>query len=172
MIEHRAMTSGAPPIRGRRVVDWSSIPLARQRPLSYWTARQGGRSLAPHADGRAHTALRAVPLDGHSMGTAAAQVTAAAMFSDRAQVTESTAHVVRRGGARRQPGAFRRWTPPANAPRRLLSLPETAAYLGVSPWAVRELVWKGELPRVRLSRRLLFDGADIDCLIEARKERP
>ncbi len=66
----------------------------------------------------------------------------------------------------------RRWAPPAGAPRRLLTLAETAAYLGLSPWTVRELQWKGKLPRVALSRKLLFDRADVDHLIDAEKERP
>ena len=66
----------------------------------------------------------------------------------------------------------RRWKPPADAPRRLLNLNETASYLGISPWSVRDLQWKGKLRRVALSRKLLFDRADVDRLIEAEKERP
>jgi excisionase family DNA binding protein len=66
----------------------------------------------------------------------------------------------------------RRWTPPASAPRRLFTLPEAAAYLGVSPWTVRELQWAGKLPRVDLGRKLLFDRTDLDALIERHKERP
>jgi hypothetical protein len=37
---------------------------------------------------------------------------------------------------------------------------------------VRALQWKGRLPRVALSRKLLFDRADLDRLIDATKERP
>jgi hypothetical protein len=44
--------------------------------------------------------------------------------------------------------------------------------LGVSPWTVRELEWKGKLPRVRISRRLLFDRSDLDRLIEREKDAP
>ena len=62
--------------------------------------------------------------------------------------------------------------PPSDAPRRLLALPEAAAYLGVSPWTVRELQWSGKLPRVDLGRKLLFDRADLDALIERQKDRP
>jgi hypothetical protein len=51
-------------------------------------------------------------------------------------------------------------------------LNETAAYLGLSPWSVRDLQWRGKLPRVALSRKLLFDRADVDRLIETEKERP
>ena len=77
-----------------------------------------------------------------------------------------------RGGPRQRTGAIRRWTPPPTAPRRLLSLNDTAAYLGVSPWTVRELQWKGKLPRVRISHRLLFDRGDLDRLIEREKDTP
>ena len=62
---------------------------------------------------------------------------------------------------------------------RLLDLMTTAAYLGVSPWTVRDLEAAGVLPRVcvplpggRDLRKLLFDRADLDRLIEAWKERP
>jgi excisionase family DNA binding protein len=65
---------------------------------------------------------------------------------------------------------------PANA-QRLLDLRSAAAYLGLSVYTVRELAWKGALPRVRISlpdgsevRKLLFDRADLDKLIEAWKE--
>jgi excisionase family DNA binding protein len=55
-------------------------------------------------------------------------------------------------------------------PRRLLTLKETAAYLGVSVWTVRDLVWKEKLPVVRLTRRLHFDKRDIDRLIDVSKD--
>lgn len=51
-----------------------------------------------------------------------------------------------------------------------MTLDEAAAYLGLSPWTVRELQWKGDLPRVRLGRKLLFDRADVDRLVETMKE--
>jgi hypothetical protein len=52
----------------------------------------------------------------------------------------------------------------------LLSLADTAAYLGMTPWSVRTLVGNGVLPVVRLTRRLLFDQRDLDKLIERSKE--
>ncbi len=74
------------------------------------------------------------------------------------------------GGAERSALA-----PPAIAPR-LLDLPATAAYLGVSPWTVRDLEAAGVLRRVcvplpggRELRKLLFDRGDLDRLIEAWK---
>jgi hypothetical protein len=55
--------------------------------------------------------------------------------------------------------------------RRLWGLQEAAAYLGVSPWSVRELVWRGDLLTVRLPRvrRLLFDVRDLAALVERSK---
>jgi excisionase family DNA binding protein len=45
-----------------------------------------------------------------------------------------------------------------------------AVYLGkISHWTVRELVWSGALPEVRIGRRLLFDVRDLDELIERSK---
>jgi helix-turn-helix protein len=55
--------------------------------------------------------------------------------------------------------------------RRLVGLEEAAAMLGVSPWTVREMVWRGDLGRVRLPRvrRLLFDVLDLEALIARSK---
>jgi len=59
---------------------------------------------------------------------------------------------------------------------RLLTLEATAAYLSVSPWTVRDLEAAGVLRRVcvplpggRDLRKLLFDRADLDRLIESWK---
>ena len=61
---------------------------------------------------------------------------------------------------------------------RLLDLEATAAYLGIKPWTVRELEWKGILPRVRIPngkggdlRKVLFDKHDLDLLIQRWKDR-
>src|SRR4051812_30159548 len=55
-----------------------------------------------------------------------------------------------------------------HAPGRLLDLAATAAYLGVSPWTIRDLEAAGVLRRVRVPlpnhrelRKLLFDRADL-----------
>ena len=63
--------------------------------------------------------------------------------------------------------------------RRLLSLPEAAAYLNLSWWTTRELVMGGTIPAVRLPapratdgrmlRRTLIDFADLDRLINTWK---
>jgi hypothetical protein len=59
---------------------------------------------------------------------------------------------------------------------RLLDPASAARYLGVSTWTVRDLEAGGHLQRVRLPlpggkdlRKLLYDRADLDRLIEASK---
>lgn len=60
---------------------------------------------------------------------------------------------------------------------RLLDLRATARYLGVSTWTVRDLEAGGVLRRVcvplhgRDLRKLLFDRAELDRLIEGWKAR-
>jgi excisionase family DNA binding protein len=60
---------------------------------------------------------------------------------------------------------------------RLMGLKEAAKYLGVSYWTVREIVWSGALPMVKLPnknggqcRKILIDRRDLDGLIEKSKE--
>ena len=60
---------------------------------------------------------------------------------------------------------------------RLLNAERAAAYLGVSTWTVRDLEAAGYLSRVRLPlpggkdlRKLLYDRADLDRLIERSKD--
>jgi hypothetical protein len=62
---------------------------------------------------------------------------------------------------------------------RLLDVDAAAVYLGVSAWTIRDLDARGVLPRVRVPlpnggelRRLLFDRADLDRLIDLWKDRP
>lgn len=64
---------------------------------------------------------------------------------------------------------------PASGAARLLDVDDDAAYLGVSPWTIRDLEAAGTLKRVRVPlrgselRKLLFDRADLDRLIEMWK---
>ena len=53
--------------------------------------------------------------------------------------------------------------------KRLYAIHEAAEYLGRTPWAVREMIWKGKLPAVRDGRRILLDINDLDQWIEANK---
>jgi hypothetical protein len=61
-------------------------------------------------------------------------------------------------------------------PPRLLDLKAAAAYLGVSPWTIRDLETNGTLRRVSIPlgagrdlRKLLFDRRDLDQLVESWK---
>ena len=70
----------------------------------------------------------------------------------------------------------RAYEPVRSIPPRLLDLKATAAYLGVSPWTVRDLEFSGVLKRVNVPlgprrelRKLLFDRQDLDRLVETWK---
>lgn len=64
----------------------------------------------------------------------------------------------------------------AAVPPRLLDLDATAAYLGLSPWTIRDLEGQGILRRVRVPvpngelRKLLFDREDLDHLVTLWKD--
>ncbi len=53
--------------------------------------------------------------------------------------------------------------------KRLYSIPEAAAYLGRSVWAVREMIWAGKIRYVKDGRRQLLDIFDLDKWIEDSK---
>ena len=55
--------------------------------------------------------------------------------------------------------------------KRLLTLNEAGAYIGLSHWRVRSLIYSGQLPYVRLGRRILIDLKDLDALIDSKKQR-
>lgn len=62
-------------------------------------------------------------------------------------------------------------TSPARLRPRLLTLQQASVYLGISPWTVRELIWRGRLPAVRITRKVHLDLRDLDSFIERAKER-
>jgi hypothetical protein len=53
--------------------------------------------------------------------------------------------------------------------KRLYTIPESAAYLGRTEWAVRHLLLNGILPVVRIDRRAQVDVIDLDLLIDRSK---
>ncbi len=92
---------------------------------------------------------------GHSMGTATMKPRTQSGTSDGAPVQITVAPV---------------------SPR-LLDLHTAAAYLGVSEWTIRDLETAGTVSRVRIPlpnagelRKLLFDRADLDRLIDGWKD--
>jgi excisionase family DNA binding protein len=52
-----------------------------------------------------------------------------------------------------------------------VSLAEASEYLSVSDWSVRAMVWRGDLPHVRLGKRILIDSRDLDGWIDRTKVR-
>ena len=52
---------------------------------------------------------------------------------------------------------------------RLLSQQDAASYLGISYWTVRDLVFRHELPHVKIGRRILVDRIDLDAYLERSK---
>jgi excisionase family DNA binding protein len=53
--------------------------------------------------------------------------------------------------------------------KRLYNLNEASVYLGRSVGALRELIWKGELPCIKVGRRVHLDILDMDIFIEKNK---
>ena len=59
--------------------------------------------------------------------------------------------------------------------KRLYTMRESAEYMAISYWTVREMVAAGKLPAVRLpggGQLLRIDVADLDQLIEQSKGEP
>lgn len=57
---------------------------------------------------------------------------------------------------------------PAEQPR-LRSVLEAARYLGISRNTCWSLVRAGDLPHIKINRRVLIDQCDIDAFIQAHK---
>lgn len=55
--------------------------------------------------------------------------------------------------------------------KRLYSVSEAATYLGRTACAVRELIWKGQLPAVKCGRRIHLDIQDLEAFVEQHKVR-
>lgn len=56
--------------------------------------------------------------------------------------------------------------------KRLYTIKETATYLGLGVFTIREMVWSGVLSPVQFCRggKLLFDINDLDNLIDENKK--
>jgi hypothetical protein len=53
---------------------------------------------------------------------------------------------------------------------RLLSVEDTAFYLGRTPEAVRMMIRRGTLPAIRIDGRIMLDVLDLNKIIEASRE--
>ena len=54
---------------------------------------------------------------------------------------------------------------------RLVSQKEAASYLGVSYWTLRDLLFRGDIPHIRVKRRILVDRLDLEAYIQKNKTR-
>jgi excisionase family DNA binding protein len=55
---------------------------------------------------------------------------------------------------------------------RLLNVKEAALFLGTTPGSLYSMVWRREVPFVKLGRSLRFDVNDLEELIESSKVKP
>ncbi len=93
--------------------------------------------------------------NGHNAGTGGVQPTEKKEGLTRAQVCTS----------RKRPAK------PPPPPRRLYDLEGIAAYLGIPVYTVREMIWRGDLPYVRIGRRQYLDIRDVDEFIAQAKTK-
>lgn len=54
---------------------------------------------------------------------------------------------------------------------RLLTVQQAAIYLSTSTHAIRQLGWGGEIPSLKIGKRVLFDKSDLDAFVNAQKTR-
>jgi excisionase family DNA binding protein len=55
---------------------------------------------------------------------------------------------------------------------RLMTIKQACQYSGLTDWCLRNLVWQGKLPFVRLGeKKVWIERADLDALIDESKER-
>ncbi len=54
---------------------------------------------------------------------------------------------------------------------RCFTVKEAASYLRLSTWSIRGLGWRGEIPEVKIGRRVLYDREDLDAFISRSKRR-
>jgi excisionase family DNA binding protein len=59
----------------------------------------------------------------------------------------------------------------AKGPRHYLNVEQAAAYLGRTPKAIRMLVYRAEIPVIKIGRRILFDRERLDRWVD-RHARP
>lgn len=60
-------------------------------------------------------------------------------------------------------------TKPTPTERRMLSYALAATYLGISLRGMKEIAAKGEVLKVQIGARVLFDREDLDAFIDRKK---
>jgi excisionase family DNA binding protein len=57
-------------------------------------------------------------------------------------------------------------TAPQPITPRLLTLPQAAAYMNCALWQVRQLVWRKDIPHIKMGKRFVVDRGDLDAWID------
>jgi excisionase family DNA binding protein len=60
--------------------------------------------------------------------------------------------------------------PSASIQSRGFNRKRAAEYLGIAGWALRVLIWNGELKPIRVGRRDVFDRSDLDAWFDKKKK--
>lgn len=55
--------------------------------------------------------------------------------------------------------------------QRLLDVHQAGVFLGISPWTVRDLLWRGDLAHVRVGRLVRIDLRDLENFITKNREQ-
>jgi len=54
--------------------------------------------------------------------------------------------------------------------QRLYDVKQAGIFLGVSAWSVREMIWRGDLPHVRVGRLIRVDFKDLETYITTNRQ--
>ena len=60
---------------------------------------------------------------------------------------------------------------PASIAPRLLTIQESARYLSASVWAIRRLIWSGQIPFVKCGKRFNIARESLDEFIDGHSRR-
>jgi excisionase family DNA binding protein len=71
--------------------------------------------------------------------------------------------------AKPEGGTIATFVPPSFPNQRLLTVRQAAVYLGCSVWAVRDLIHRKQIPKIRLGKKHLLDRIELDGCIERLK---
>lgn len=76
--------------------------------------------------------------------------------------------------ASRSVGKPRRWSKQRSAVpqvgQQLYDVNQAGVFLGVSGWSVREMIWRGDLPHVRVGRLIRVDLRDLENYIARNRQ--
>ena len=56
--------------------------------------------------------------------------------------------------------------------KRWLTIKDLSNYIDLSEKAIRNMIWRGQLPHIKIGRRVRFDRFEIDRWLEKQKIEP